>query len=280
MLSQVQWERIQASDISRQQTEARLDELTGDTATAKKTLTERQEALLKAMSGARDEHPDGDVPEEAIKSLFGLEADYSKSLTKFEVVDREKRRTADLAKKFTERVLKLIHEASEGPDLYTESAPAGKADKNAWGKVMLADVCEELVVKPFQENGIFSVEDYLAAWSEDRLIMATKQKSVLNYVHQRVADFLGSRKIDTELVNSFIEEAPKKEVTLSQLALADNVVAKAAEKKADDSGEEKGYVVDEDDISMKQVTLPKKKRGRPPGAKGKKPPKLKLAKAS
>lgn len=201
MPSTVQWERIQAAAISREETEKRVETLKGQFTEAKKLREERQESLFAGMKAAREGSDDKKgIDAETSKSLFKLEADYERAVNSFELVDREKRRTEDTAKKLTERVLRLLKEARDGPDLYNQADADSKPDPLAWRKVMLSDLVEELVAKPFQEQNIFSVGDFIKAWDQsdlERLVKAKDlPKKAVAYMAAKLVEYLKSRGVD------------------------------------------------------------------------------------
>lgn len=215
MLSSVQWQRIQAADISREQAELKLTEVAGNWKDAQKTLSERREALFEGMKAAREGLVEGVLDMKTTNSIFGLEGDYEKSLTAWELLDREKRKQADLAKKLTERVLNLVKEGRESPDLYTEAEAKkrGPEAADAWRRVLLDDVLEVGYAAPFRENGIMAIGDFLDVHGADRLGEFTTKlkinKQAVAYAHARLAAVLEVYKIDDKKVKAFIADAPK-----------------------------------------------------------------------
>lgn len=197
MLSPVQTERLFAANTSRVQTETALDALKGDHTEAKKLRDERQAGLLDALEEVQKAHDDGKVPPDEQRAVFKLQKDYRRALNAFELKDREKRRTEDQAKKLTARVLQIIEEAQEGPDLF--AGKAGPDDKLAWRMVELADLVESQLSAPFRENDVHNVGDFLKAWEQgdlDRLVKGKKlDVQLMRYVGTQVRGFLEARKI-------------------------------------------------------------------------------------
>lgn len=209
MMSPVQTERLFAAHASLCQTLTALEELKGEHTEAKKNREEREQALLVAIGAAREKHPDGEVPKDEQKSIFKIQQDYIRASNSWNLKDREKRRLDDLSKKLTERVLNMVKEAREGPDLFGAAAGGSEEDKLAWRKVELADLVDSLMAGPLKESELFTIGDFLTAWAQrdtERLVKEKKLDAhLVDFVAVKVVHFLKSKKLESEIPGSMVK---------------------------------------------------------------------------
>lgn len=207
-LSIVQAERLFAAHASLEATRTQLEEIKGEWTETKKQRDERKEALLDAIKAAREAHSNAMVPRNEQESIFKLEKDFSRSDTAFELKDREKRRADDLEKKLAERIFSMLTEFREGEDLYPGTGLKGGDDKQAWQKVELADLIDNVMAGPFKAHGVFSVGDFLKAWGDtfDPLVKSKDlDGKLLEFAGAKVADFLRSRKIEKLIPSGMVD---------------------------------------------------------------------------
>lgn len=192
MVSSTQWERIVAIDVSRLATKTDLDNVNADHSTAKQTARERSEALMEAIAAAREQGPK--CKPSAWDSILTLDADYRRAEAKFEVLDREKRRLQDAERKATERLLALIKDTREGPDLFTKKGKDA-GDDEGWKGVLIADLVGEAIGGALAAVRISTVGELIDDWTGILSLVKDKKlpKDIAMYAGGKVRAYLESR---------------------------------------------------------------------------------------
>lgn len=162
--SALQVERLLAAHASLKDTEADVEEAKGVVTDAKKLREERWENLDKCITEAGEKFKGANVMDlDTQTAIFAMDGDYRRAIEAFELADRTYRRLTDQAKKLLERLRQIIESNREEEDLYTHNDARRKGDANAWLLVPLADLVGELIARPFIEQGINTVEDFIVA---------------------------------------------------------------------------------------------------------------------
>lgn len=162
-------ERIAASAVMRVECESRFETITGEWKLAQETRDSREKSLMLALDEVETEHgkeEDG-WPKKACKRITELHVDLRKARDAFDVIDRDKRSTADRVRKLGDAIFTLIGEAIEGGTLFDGET---KRDPHAWKKLPIADLMgSPLLVEPLITVDIRTLEELKAAWESGRL---------------------------------------------------------------------------------------------------------------
>lgn len=206
-MSIVQTERLFASHASLFETRARCEALKGEHAEAKKRMNEARESLLSSVSGAREKHQAKStaIGHDEAEAIWKHEKEYTRSIKAFEVIDREKRRTDDLEKKLTERVLSIIEDAKKGDELPFEGQkPDAASPDSRWSEILLADLIGDLTARPFiQFVEVHTLGQFVEKWKGGGIERAARSREIeqklIDYAGAKVRDYLLGRDLASKL---------------------------------------------------------------------------------
>lgn len=193
MVSSTQWARIRALNLSRQDSEGRLDELKIECKERQKQVNERREALFLAL----DEEDKGTAPRletlAASKAVLGLQRDFRRSYEAHELADRERRKQADMANKFMASLLEQLSKADSEADLFTKPPDPTEAIASVLF-VPLEDVVGVPIAAMLNAAGLKTCDDFVALQTKGNLDELHKRegvpKGVVDYAHASIAMFL------------------------------------------------------------------------------------------